>query len=88
MGSNAVFLSQKCSLLTLPRGPFDRKLVWHRIYYHTTTTEPLHPNSKKYNHKKPPAQKPPGHVIMSKDPSPHFSIHSGNLEYGEDFSAL
>ncbi len=25
---------------------------------------------------------------MSNNPSPHPSIHSGNLEYGKDFSAL
>jgi hypothetical protein len=88
LGSNAVFFSKKCSLLTLLQGPFDGKLVWHRIYYHTTTTEPLHPNPKKHIHKKPPAQKPPAHAIMSNDPSPHPFVYSGNLEYGEDFSAL
>jgi hypothetical protein len=72
----------------LSRGPFDGKLVWHRIYYHTTTTEPLHPNLKKHIRKKPATQKPLSHAIMSNNPSLHPSIDSGNLEYSKDFSAL
>jgi hypothetical protein len=90
MGSNATFSSQKCSLPTLSQRHFCGKLVWHKIYYHTTTTEPIHWNSEKHICKKPSIKKPSASTIMPTDHK--FSLYSpaqsGNLEYGEDFSIL
>ncbi len=91
MGSNAIFLFCKCSLLTLSRGPFLGKQVWHKIYYHKTTTEPLQRNPKKHIHKKAICQEaicPCHHAYWSQYFSHHFPAQSGNLEYGEDFSVL
>jgi hypothetical protein len=90
MGSNATFTSRKCSLSTLSRGHFCGKLVWPKIYYHTTTTEPLHHNWKIHIHKKPSVKKPSASTIMPTDHkiSCHFPAQSKNLEYGEDFSIL
>ncbi len=88
MGSNAVFLSPKCLPLTSLQGCFGGKLVWHRIFYHTTTTKPLHPNWKKHICKKLPVQKPPAHATMSNELPSYASAHTGNQAYDDYFFAL
>ncbi len=67
---------------------FDGKLVWHRIFCHTITTKPLHPNPKKHIHKKLPIQKPPAHATMSNELPSYASTHTSNRAYNEVFSAL
>jgi hypothetical protein len=69
---------------------FSKKLVWHSNFYHTTTTDPLHPKPKKHIRKKPSTKKPPPSVTMptKHDSSLHSSAQSGNLEYGKDFLVL
>jgi hypothetical protein len=91
MGSNAIFLCQKCSLLTPSQGHFCGKLlVRHKIYYHTTTTEPLHRYPKKHIRKKPSVKKPSASAVMPPDQEIllHSPAQSGNLEYGKNFSVL
>jgi hypothetical protein len=87
IGSNAIFSFQKCLLLTLLQGCLLRKLGWHRNFYHTTTTEPPHPNPKKHIRKKPPTQQPPARASMSNKLIPASSVHSSNLVHDKDFSA-